>query len=403
MKKIFYTPIFALLLALPIISVKAQDAVQYSQPTQNVINEVDINLMWSQLKNFQTLERYTTNQYAEETANYLKSILEQMDFDTVYFQRYNLSESEYVAPNIIAVKNGTKRADSTYVVGAHWDSYASMAPACDDNGTGTGAVLEAGRILSNYSFERTIMFCLFSGNQFGLSGSKEFVGSLTSNNKIGNIINLDMIGYQDPEVSFNVGVFPTPNKFDFYDNFQKIQSLYVPKIELRSDATYKQANSDINNFWDNGFEGISLSESYLPGYNENPYKNTENDLLTTSVNSPEKWELTTKLAIASLITYAKLVNTSGIAENESFVNEVNNYPNPFNGTTHINFQISKSSNISLFIYDIYGNEVKRIKENEFMTSGNYSIEFDASEIASGIYFYQIKTETNQISKKMIIN
>ncbi|HPS46813.1 MAG TPA: T9SS type A sorting domain-containing protein, partial [Bacteroidales bacterium] len=254
-----------------------------------------------------------------------------------------------------------------------------------------------------YSFERTIMFCLFSGNQFGLSGSKEFVGSLTSNNKIGNIINLDMIGYQDPEVSFNVGVFPTPNKFDFYDNFQKIQSLYVPKIELRSDATYKQANSDINNFWDNGFEGISLSESYLPGYNENPYKNTENDLLTTSVNSPEKWELTTKLAIASLITYAKLVNTSGIAENESFVNEVNNYPNPFNGTTHINFQISKSSNISLFIYDIYGNEVKRIKENEFMTSGNYSIEFDASEIASGIYFYQIKTETNQISKKMIIN
>ena len=91
------------------------------------------------------------------------------------------------------------------------------------------------------------MFCLFSGNQFGLSGSKEFVGSLTSNNKIGNIINLDMIGYQDPEVSFNVGVFPTPNKFDFYDNFQKIQSLYVPKIELRSDATYKQANSDINN------------------------------------------------------------------------------------------------------------------------------------------------------------
>ncbi|HPS46539.1 MAG TPA: M28 family peptidase, partial [Bacteroidales bacterium] len=181
MKKNFYTPIFALLLALPIISVKAQDAVQYSQPTQNVINEVDINLMWSQLKNFQTLERYTTNQYAEETANYLKSILEQMDFDTVYFQRYNLSESEYVAPNIIAVKNGTKRVDSTYVVGAHWDSYASMAPACDDNGTGTGAVLEAGRILSNYSFERTIMFCLFSGNQFGLSGSKEFIGSLTSN------------------------------------------------------------------------------------------------------------------------------------------------------------------------------------------------------------------------------
>ena len=138
-------------------------------------------------------------------------------------------------------------------------------------------------------------------------------------------------------------------------------------------------------------------------YYQKAAKNTENDLLTTSVNSPEKWELTTKLAIASLITYAKLVNTSGIAENESFVNEVNNYPNPFNGTTHINFQISKSSNISLFIYDIYGNEVKRIKENEFMTSGSYSIEFDASEIASGIYFYQIKTETNQISKKMILN
>ena len=403
MKKKLYTPIFALLLALPIISVKAQDVVMYSQATQNIVNEVDVSSMWSQLKNFQTLQRYTTDQASEETAVYLKNILESLDFDTVYFQRYTLSGAEYVAPNIIAVKNGTKRSDSIYLACAHWDSYASMAPAADDNGTGTIAVLESARILSKYEFERTLVFCLFSGNEFGLSGSKSYVGSLNLDAKIGAVINLDMIGYQEPEQSFNLGVFPKPGKLDLFDNFIKVQSLYVPSMEIRSDAGYIDNSSDINSFWNNGFDGLSISESYITGNYETPYKKTENDLLSTSVNSTEKWELTTKLSVASLITFGKINTTSNITENENIITEVNNYPNPFTTSTQINFQISKSGNISLSIFDIYGKEVKKIKNNEFMTPGNYTVQLDASDMSSGIYFYQINTGTHQLSKKMMIN
>ena len=83
-----------------------------------------------------------------------------------------------------------------------------------------------------------------------------------------------------------------------------------------------------------------------------------------------------------------------------------NYPNPFNPSTNINFQIPQTGFVSLKVYDILGNEIKTLV-NEELSPGKYEIEFDSgtgpvSSLSSGIYFYQIKAGTFIQTKKMLL-
>ncbi len=78
-----------------------------------------------------------------------------------------------------------------------------------------------------------------------------------------------------------------------------------------------------------------------------------------------------------------------------------NYPNPFNPSTVIKYQIPNSTFVSLKVYDILGNEVGTLV-NETMNTGSYEIKFDGSNLSSGIYFYQLKTNGYTATKKLIL-
>ncbi|GEM_PF-4912595 len=78
-----------------------------------------------------------------------------------------------------------------------------------------------------------------------------------------------------------------------------------------------------------------------------------------------------------------------------------NYPNPFNPTTDIKFDIPKDANVKVKIYDILGREVASVI-NEFKKAGEYSISYDASNLASGIYIYKIEANDLTDAKKMIL-
>ena len=78
-----------------------------------------------------------------------------------------------------------------------------------------------------------------------------------------------------------------------------------------------------------------------------------------------------------------------------------NYPNPFNSTTVIGFDLPKSDDVSLIIYDLLGEEIA-VLVNKEQKPGNYSVQFDASEISSGIYYYKLLTNNYSQTKKMIV-
>ncbi|MBM4157466.1 MAG: T9SS type A sorting domain-containing protein [Ignavibacteria bacterium] len=78
-----------------------------------------------------------------------------------------------------------------------------------------------------------------------------------------------------------------------------------------------------------------------------------------------------------------------------------NYPNPFNPLTKISFSIPKSDFVKLAVYDILGKEVS-VLVNERRNSGSYIIDFDASSLTSGVYFYKLTSGDFTDMKKMIL-
>ncbi|MEO8448017.1 MAG: T9SS type A sorting domain-containing protein, partial [bacterium] len=71
-----------------------------------------------------------------------------------------------------------------------------------------------------------------------------------------------------------------------------------------------------------------------------------------------------------------------------------NYPNPFNPVTNIKYAVANSSEVSLTIYDILGNEVRTLVSNEMKNAGTYNIEWNGKnnsglDVSSGVYFYKL--------------
>lgn len=78
-----------------------------------------------------------------------------------------------------------------------------------------------------------------------------------------------------------------------------------------------------------------------------------------------------------------------------------NYPNPFNPVTNIKFSIPKSGLVKIVLYDISGKELLNIVD-EFKAAGNYNVDFNASSLASGVYFYKLIAGDFIDSRKMVL-
>jgi nickel-dependent lactate racemase len=79
-----------------------------------------------------------------------------------------------------------------------------------------------------------------------------------------------------------------------------------------------------------------------------------------------------------------------------------NYPNPFNPTTTIDFYLPYASSVSVKIYDILGKEVQTLFDDQMMESGEQTIQFNASELSSGVYFYKISaTMLDEADESMV--
>jgi len=78
-----------------------------------------------------------------------------------------------------------------------------------------------------------------------------------------------------------------------------------------------------------------------------------------------------------------------------------NYPNPFNPETIIQYSIPKNINVEINVYDLIGNKIKTLV-NEHKLAGSYSLNFDASGLPSGIYIYQITAGDFSVTKKMLL-
>jgi len=108
----------------------------------------------------------------------------------------------------------------------------------------------------------------------------------------------------------------------------------------------------------------------------------------------------------SLVEVAPVVNPNFVMRDPepSKYELLQNYPNPFNPTTTIEFNLQQDALVTLKIYNILGQEVATLADREEFTEGNNTVEFDASAMASGVYYYRLIVNEGQFQqvKKMML-
>ena len=79
-----------------------------------------------------------------------------------------------------------------------------------------------------------------------------------------------------------------------------------------------------------------------------------------------------------------------------------NYPNPFNPVTQIRFDLPEKNIISLSVYNNLGQEVAVMIKNKFFNPGSYEVSLNGNNLASGVYFYSLKSEKYYAVGKMLL-
>jgi hypothetical protein len=100
----------------------------------------------------------------------------------------------------------------------------------------------------------------------------------------------------------------------------------------------------------------------------------------------------------------KFTNVTGVKDNANTVYDFKlnqNYPNPFNPSTVISYSLPKATSVKLTVTNLLGQEVA-VLINSFQQAGSHTQIFKADNLASGVYYYTLKTESGSISKKMIL-
>lgn len=114
-------------------------------------------------------------------------------------------------------------------------------------------------------------------------------------------------------------------------------------------------------------------------------------------NTPANWEVVALVGSAAVVSNEDVVSTVPL---EYSLDQ--NYPNPFNPSTNIQFSLAATSDVTLEVYNMLGQKVATLLQNQKMNAGSHTQTFDASRLASGMYVYRISTPNFVQSRSMML-
>ena len=188
----------------------------------------------------------------------------------------------------------------------------------------------------------------------------------------------------------------------------------VLPVELKSFISSVSGNNVILNWSTSSEMNNSYFEIQRSSDNRNVWSTAGSVTGNGTVNDPRSYSFTDKGLHSGKYNYRlKQTDYNGNFKYYDLANEVvigspekfelsQNYPNPFNPVTHLGFGISNLGFVSLKVYDVLGNEVKTLI-NEIKHPGYYEVEFDGSNLPSGIYYYKLEAGSFiQVRKMMLV-
>jgi Zn-dependent M28 family amino/carboxypeptidase len=232
---------------------------------------------------------------------------------TVEYHRWGPS----AAPNVIGQKTGATAPGDIFLITAHLDDMpsGSTAPGADDNASGSVGVLVAADILSQFQWNCTLRFALWTGEEQGLLGSDKYAQRAKNNGEnIKGVLNLDMIAWNTagsaPDVDLNANK-DLPATVDLANQMASVIDAYdlnlIPQV-----LDYGEGASDHASFWKQGYPAILGIEDYYPSNHDfSPYYHKTSDKLST-LNMPYFTEFV-KAAVAETAHMSSCL-TTGISQ-----------------------------------------------------------------------------------------
>jgi hypothetical protein len=190
-------------------------------------------------------------------------------------EKIRWSKNEYSGDNIVATHQGIGKSGSIAIVCAHYDTI-EISPGADDDTSGVAIVLMLAKIMSSYSFNSTIKFILFSGEEQGLLGSKVYAKNAKNNgDNIVGVLALDKVGYAKTEDEGKKVVHHSNVKSKWMQDISSdVASKYYDYIGLEILRWSEDTGSDHRAFTKNGFPGTDFVR-----YAVNPYYHTSEDII----------------------------------------------------------------------------------------------------------------------------
>jgi hypothetical protein len=316
------------------------------------------------------------------------------------FEEYGLTTTietfGAVGENVLATQPGLIYPNQKVVICGHYDSMptGNDSPAADDDGSGTAAVMEAARVMSQYNYAYTVVYAAWDEEEYGLVGSNNYATAAeNAGDTIVAVINIDAIAYDgDGDSLARVHVRDIANSLNLSTVAASMIGTYGIDLQIEVNnpgATY----SDHASFWNHNFSAILIIEDF--DNDGNPHYHTPTDEVQYFDN--DYYHDIAKWAFATAATMAVPLS-GGVGVEESAEAEWSIYPNPTNGLLTIS--VAGHVGISnLEILDMKGAMVVQ----KSVTGFPYTV--DVSALPKGKYTLRLTSTDGlvDISKPLIKN
>jgi hypothetical protein len=270
-----------------------------------MIRQVNISQLRKHVQTIQDFGPHKTGSEAlERVGEYIYNELIATGLPVEYIE---WSNNKLSGKNIVATLHGIGKADGIVIVCAHYDSVA-VSPGADDDGSGVAIVLMLAEIMSNYFFNSTIKFILFSGEEQGKLGSSVYAKSAKQNgDNIVGVLALDKVGYAvTAEEGRKVVHHSNSESGWMVDISADMAEKYHEYIDLEILRWSQDPGSDHLSFVNEGYHGTDFVR-----YAVNPFYHTSEDTI-------EHMNLTylTKVCNLTLATLSTLAGLNPFLKND---------------------------------------------------------------------------------------
>jgi len=235
--------------------IKTNDQINIS----NMIDQVNESILLYYLEGLVEIgPRYTGSDNCKEAAEYINNEFKKMGLYS-FIQPWSYFRRK--CQNVVATINGTDQSsDAVFILCAHYDT-TSNSPGANDDGSGIAAMMTIAKIFSESSFNHTIKFIAFSGEEVGLFGSHYYASkAYEKDENIIAVLNLDTIGYAYTENDGDIFRLWLPERsewlLDFVKNIcEKYKDYFNFKIQ-----PVPTFGCDHGSFIDYGFDGVLFGQ-----------------------------------------------------------------------------------------------------------------------------------------------